>query len=120
MRGGRGPKLPPNTRMTFDDLSDRILDLALDLMGTTQPVTYRPAAGGVHSIRGIFNEPSQRVGVGGEVDHSDVKPTIGIRLADLPVKPTRNDEVWIGPRKFKVIDAKKDSGGGAILSLHEK
>jgi len=77
-------------------------------------VLYLPEAGGVASIRAVF-QPAREA----EDASPGVYAVLFVRLADLPDAPLRGDEVEIGGFRYKVFDIEADPEGAAVLKLRK-
>ena len=104
--------------MAFKDLVGGLLSVAIPTFGET--VYYHPDKGGSFTICAVFDEAFEYVDPDTEELVATVMPAIGVKLADIPFKPTREDEVRIGKRRFEVVDSQEDGQGGARIILHEK
>ena len=101
---------------SFKDLYDCSLDLLTTCLG--EQVVYFPCRGGSVEIDAVFDRSYVSVDPETEQVISTNEPMLGVRLADLPFKPQKNDSVLICGEKFKVIDSQEDGQGGASLLLH--
>ena len=92
------------------------------LMGVFgEPVAYRPLAGGVVQITGIFDDAYLK-----EVMFEDASPgvttvsaVLGVQLSQFPVAPVQNDQLYVASMggTFLVREVRADSRGGAKLLL---
>jgi hypothetical protein len=96
--------------MVFADSVSRSDEACLRVFG--REVTYLPEAGGVASIRAVF-QPAREA----EEASPGVYAVLFVRLADLPGSPVRGDEVEIGGVRYKVFDIEADAEGAAVLKL---
>ena len=78
---------------------------------------YRPLAGGVCSVRGIFDANHTSIGIHDGVTYSTVAPMLGIRLADFQSSLVQRDRFEIENVLYEVLDIKPDGQGGAELTL---
>jgi hypothetical protein len=102
--------------MSWETARDAALKIAMGTFGKV--VTYTPTVGSPTQISGVFDNSHVAVIVNG-VEHSQVAPTLGIRLADLAAKPTKGDQVTVGGVTYKVIDSQEDGAGGTTLILQK-
>ncbi|OFZ54973.1 MAG: hypothetical protein A2428_03105 [Bdellovibrionales bacterium RIFOXYC1_FULL_54_43] len=102
--------------MDWSTLSDGVLSRALNTFGT--PVSYTPNGGDEIQISGVFSNAHILVEVGG-VPQSMTAPTLGIRLADLPAKPTKDDQITIKGLNYRITDSQEDGEGGTTLILNQ-
>lgn len=84
----------------------------LDAFGRV--VTLHSQTGGTVDIRAIF-QPAREA----EESAPGVYSVIFVRLADLPVPPTRGDAVDINGVRYKVFDIEADTSGAAVLRLRK-
>ena len=98
--------------MTFADSLSRVDEACLRVFG--RAVTYLPEAGGVASIRAVF-QPAREA----EDASPGVYAVLFVRLAELPAAPARGDEVEIGGVRYKVFDIEADAEGAAVLRLRK-
>jgi hypothetical protein len=98
--------------MTFAESVSRMDEACLRVFG--QEVTYLPEAGGVASIRAVF-QPARET----EDSSPGVYAVLFVRLAELPAAPARGDEVEIGGVRYKVFDIEVDPEGAAVLRLRK-
>jgi hypothetical protein len=98
--------------MTFAGQVSRMDEACLRVFG--REVTYLPEAGGVASIRAVF-QPAREA----EDASPGVYAVLFIRQTDLPAPPVRGDEVEIGGVRYKVFDIETDSEGAAVLKLRK-
>jgi hypothetical protein len=96
--------------MTFAESVSLMDEACLRVFG--QEVTYFPEAGGVASIRAVF-QPAREA----EEASPGVYAVLFVRLARLPAAPVRGDEVEIEGARYKVFDIEADSEGAAVLKL---
>ncbi|MBE7542259.1 MAG: hypothetical protein M9913_17085 [Bryobacteraceae bacterium] len=85
----------------------------LDAFG--REVAYHSQAGGTVDIRAIF-QPAREA----EESAPGVYSVIFVRLADLPVPPTRGDAVDSNGVRYKVFDIEADTSGAAVLRLRKE
>lgn len=98
----------------FDSLSDGLMDECLGVFG--DEVTFSPKAGGTHSIKGIFDEDA-------ELQLSNppiptVRPTLEVKLADLPVVPVQDDEFTIRGKTY-FMDWMEPAGPAHLIILRK-
>lgn len=98
--------------MSFKDIESKSLDVVLSVFGTS--VTYDPITGVNVTLKGIFDQ--SYVEVEGVVS---VKPTLRIKLSDLPLKPRKGDSVTISSVIYRVLESREDSFGGSTLILNK-
>ena len=77
-------------------------------------VTYLPQPGGETILRAIFEATRES-----EENAPGVYAVLFVRLADLPQKPERGDEVMVDSTSYKVFDIEADTSGGVILRLRQ-
>jgi len=98
--------------MVFVDSVSRVDEACLRVFG--REVTYLPEAGGVASIRAVF-QPAREA----EDASPGVYAVLFVRLADLPGAPARGDEVEFEGVRYKVFDIEADAEGAAMLKLRK-
>lgn len=90
----------------------------LDTLGIT--VSYAPAAGGgPHTIQGIFDNGVTQVDSGLEVADLRPRPTLMVRISDLPARPKRGDRVTANGTQYTVEETREDGQGGTVLMLYK-
>ena len=77
-------------------------------------VTYLPQPGGESILRAIFEATRES-----EDKMPGVYGALFVRLADLPARPQRGDEVLVDGVTYKVFDIEADTSGGAVLRLRQ-
>lgn len=102
--------------MNFRERVDRILTKSTEVFG--EDVTFYPRAGGVYTIRAIFDNDYFGLDVQTEKVVSVNQPNLGYNINDLPIEIMVEDVVKIRDQKFKVQDKREDGQGGARLLLH--
>lgn len=102
--------------MDFRERVDRILTKSVQVFG--EEVTFYPRAGGVYTIRGVFDNNYFGLDVQTEQVVSVNQPNLGYNINDLPIEVNVEDVVKIRDMKFKVQDKREDGQGGARLLLH--
>lgn len=102
--------------MSFKELVGGLLSVAIPTFG--QEIDYRPKRGGSFTIMAVFDRAFEQIDPDTEEVVASNIPMIGIKLADLPFKPDRLDEVRIEGERFEVTDSQEDGQGGATLALH--
>lgn len=96
----------------WDSLLGAVNGTVLDAFG--REVTYLPQPGGETVLRAIF-EPARE----SEDSSPGVYAVVFVRLADLPAKPERGDEVAVDSITYKVFDIEADTSGGVVLRLRQ-
>jgi len=83
--------------------------------------SFRPKAGGVFSIRGIFENKYLGVEPSTGMPISTSSPQIGIKLAHLPagVGIKRDDIFVVNGKSFSVREVRPDGLGAATVMLYE-
>ncbi len=97
----------------FASLLNSLNIAALTAFG--REVTYSPQTGAPLPIRAIF-QPSHEA----EENSPGVYGALFIRMGDLPLRPTRGDEVTLDSIGYKVFDVEADASGGAVLRLRRE
>ncbi len=107
--------------LDFDDLADDIHENVKCAFGETQAVTYLPLAGGSTVITGVFNDRHNVVDPDTERVIASNIITLGVKLADLPAIPVKNDKVSITKtgKTYRVVNSEEDGQGWTELFLHE-
>jgi len=104
------------------DFDKLVLGPAMAAFGrpvTFDPVKSQPGAP-VFEVLGVFdNEHVEVEEIGGEVYHSTVQPTLGVKLSDFTVPPEQGDRPTIDGVVYEVQDPQPDGQGGAKLILKE-
>lgn len=100
----------------FRDLACNILDACKACFG--ESVKYVPKVGAPFDIRGIFDNQFEQVDPDTEIVVASNQPTLGIKLADLPLPPAKGDKVFVRDLEYRVIDSQEDGVAGAVLFLH--
>lgn len=70
-------------------------------------------------IQGVFDNGHVNVEVGDGAGHSSTRPTLLVKLADLPSPPAKGGQVKVQETTYKIIDSQEDGQGGSLLILHE-
>lgn len=97
---------------TWGFLLGAVNGTVLDAFG--RDVTYLPQPGGETILRAVF-EPARQ----SEDSSPGVYAAVFVRLADLPAKPERGDEVMVDSTAYKVFGIEADTSGGVVLRLRQ-
>ncbi len=108
--------MPP---VDFESLCKKAFDEIKCGLGTE--VRYQPKAGGIYSIRGVFDDRIQEVDPDTEQVISSNAFTLGIKLDDIPFLPKKGDVVLVKDSRFKVIEVREDGvpDASVVLILHK-
>jgi len=108
--------MPPTD---FDSLASRAFDSIKGAIG--KDALYKPKAGGIIPIRGVFDDRAQEVDPDTERVVSSNIYSFGINEQDLPAEPQKGDQVVIDEITYKVIDSQEDGvpGVSTVLILHK-
>jgi hypothetical protein len=108
--------MPPDD---FEALAKGAFDSIKCTLGVA--AIYRPKAGGVITLRGVFDNRAQEVDPDTERPVSSNVYTLGVKLDDLPNPPAKGDKITIREKLYKVIDALEDGvpDASVVLVLHE-
>ena len=105
--------------MTWANLADSVLKTAIATFKTA--AIYTPLNQGLApvTISGVFDIPNLSVDptTGAPVD--SFQPTLGVRIADLPAFPEFGDTVTINTKIYRILEAREDTQGGAVLVLNK-
>lgn len=101
--------------MGWRDMTDSILKRCVSTFRTE--ATYTPAGGSALAISGVYDRPYQALDPESGAQVMSTRPTLGIRLADLPQAPGEGDRLTIGDEAFRVVLSEPDGQGGARLTL---
>lgn len=95
--------------------AERILERSVSVFGTA--VVHEPVIGGVHTLRGIFNDRYE--GVDPETGFITVteQPNLGIRLSQWPTPPVQGDFISVYGQGYQIRHIEVDGEGGATLIL---
>lgn len=97
------------------------LPLAAMLRAFGRPVIWAPKAGGPPvQIRAVFDAAAETVDIdrgGAAAGVVTRKPTLILRLADLPSPPLQGDRIEVDGQGFRVAEVRPDGDGGATLPL---
>ena len=81
-------------------------------------IVYTCAGQSPVTISAVFDAAYQAVDLAtGQL--SDLGPTLGVVLADLPAAPKQDDDVTIDGVAYRVSDQRLDGQGGALLPLRK-
>lgn len=109
--------MPP---IEFDNLCKGAFDEIKRTLAVS--FTYQPKSGiGVfENIRGVFDDRAQEVDPDTEIAISSNVYTLGVKLDDLPLAPSKGDKVIINSVSYKIIDSLEDGvpGVSTVLMLH--
>lgn len=104
----------------FKSKVDKLLDVALKVLGEESSVRYESVRGGAVEISAVFDKDWEGVDPDSETIISSNQPALGVKLADLPGGEAEQDDVfYIGKEKYLVWDVRPDGQGGATLLAHE-
>jgi len=73
-------------------------------------VLYQPASGGTEfALLGIFTDGYKTPGFNevGAVQWNTTAPTFGVRSADLPAAPAKNDKITANGQLYIVVDTRR-------------
>ncbi|MFH1557424.1 MAG: hypothetical protein ABII76_21660 [Pseudomonadota bacterium] len=99
------------------DFSRLVLGPAMRVF--SRAVVFKPAAGGEHQVRGIFDRAYVQVPSDDGSVQESVAPRLGIRIDEWPVMPLQKDRIVIGTETFMVVFAEPDGQGGATVVLRK-
>lgn len=99
------------------NLFDDVARIVSDRLG--ESVTYTPAGESPVVIDAPFDEAFELVEMSAGVPISSVAPMLFVRLADLPVAPSKGDQVVARSVTYDVIDVQPDGQAGAECILHQ-
>jgi len=104
--------------MAWADLANSVLTTAIATFKTDAIYTPINQDLAPVSIVGVFDIPNLSVdpNTGAPVD--SFQPTLGVRVADLPAFPEMGDTVTVNSKVYRVLEAREDTQGGAILILN--
>lgn len=102
--------------MDFRERVDKLLTKATDVFG--EEVKVYPRAGGVYTIKAVFDNEYFGLDIQTEKVVSVNQPVLGYNINDIPVDIAIDDQVVIREIKFRVQDKREDGQGGARLMLH--
>lgn len=97
--------------MSFKKLEDLVLDVTQKVAGDTCSYTQGTTT---TQINGIFD--NSYVEIEGIVS---LKPTLRIKLSDLPTPPSKGDSVVVSTVNYKVLESRADGYGGSTLILQK-
>ncbi len=105
--------------MSWQDKTKAVMDACLDAFG--EEITYTPADGGDPVVLdGIFDEAFESVDAATGLSIISQQPIIGIKIADLPYVPTRDDVVSIRGIDYRVVEPQHDGQAGYRILLHKQ
>lgn len=98
----------------FKTLSDAVVGLTNSVFG--EDLTYASNAGTPQTatIKGVFDNAF--VDIEGVIS---LKPTLRVRLSDLPAVPGKTDTVTINAVQYRVMESREDGYGGTTLILQK-
>lgn len=99
----------------FSDYTKSALSVLLNVCG--EMVIYRPLAGGVCAVRGVFDANHTSIEIHDGATYSTVAPVLGIRLSDFGSSPVQGDRFEIQNVPYDVTNVKPDGQGAAELTL---
>lgn len=97
---------------------DEILTASVDAFG--EQVEWRPRAGGIFFVRGIFDNTYHALDPQTQQVVSVNVPVLGVNLNDLKFDPKQGDIIKIRGKDFTVTDKEEDGQGGARFFLHKE
>lgn len=104
--------------MEWSELAEAANRVVVDTLG--MEVTWQPLAGGDYTIRGVFNKDTIPIDQGLEVADLKPKPTLMVKVSDLPARPKPKDRVTISGTIYTVEESREDGQGGTVLMLYKK
>lgn len=98
--------------MSFRNIENLVIGSTNSVFGSD--VVYDPVTGSNVSLKGVFDVLwVETEGV------TSLKPTLRIRLSDLPQKPRKGDSVTVNSSSYRVLESREDSYGGSTLILQK-
>ena len=108
--------------MAWDSIADSLIRATSRAFSSAGTITYTPTGGVAVDLSGrsIFTAAhEEEVLDDNTVAVQTVKPTLDLRLADLPVPPAEDDLVVVRGVAHKVAAIEVDGEGGALVALEE-
>lgn len=93
---------------------------ALDVFGEEDGCTLEPPTGPAQEVRGIFRADHTEVDLQAEVQISDVRPTLDVRVADVTGTINAAWHATVRGTRYRVVDVALDGEGMASLSLTDE
>lgn len=85
----------------------------------SRAVVFKPAAGGEHQVRGIFDRAFIEVPMEDGTTQVSASPRLGMRISEWPALPAQKDRIVIGSEVFMIAAVEPDGQGGATLVLRK-
>lgn len=103
----------------WDAMAARINRAAMRPFVSSIPVVYHPQGyGGVTLTKAVWGTASVQMS-DGDVDVVATRPTLGIDMQDLPIRPRMGDRLIRDNLEYQVTDVEEDGYSGAVLALVE-
>lgn len=101
------------------DFSRLVLRPAMQAFGRSFAIVFKPAGGGEHPVRGIFDREFLEVPMEDGETHVSTSARLGIRLDEWPQFPVQKDRVTVNGEVFLIFRAEPDGQGGMTLLLRK-
>jgi hypothetical protein len=104
--------------MDWLELTESVNGLTTSVFG--ESATYKTKLGAEKPISGVFAQKVVELRAGQTVGVASRRPTLFVRLSDLPAAPAKGDQVTVRGTVYAMIESQEDEGGGSLLILQVK
>ncbi len=104
--------------MDWSELTSAADTAILNTLG--EDILFTPSGQDEVEVRGIFNNAAVLVDQGVEVGDVKTRPTVFVKLSDLPSTPKQGDMFTVREVDYAIEETQEDGNGGALVVLYIK